>query len=259
MGQIVSIHSYRGGTGKSNLTANLAYLAASAGRRVAVLDTDVQSPGVHMVLGLDRKRLTHSLTDYLFGRCEIEEAAYDLSRDLDLADGTGRLFLLPSSMSVDSILRVVAEGYDAGRLNDHLTQLVDELGIDLLMLDTHPGLNRETMLTTAVSDALIVVVRPDTQDFHGTGVLMEVAGRLGVPRTYMLINKVPSQLDRDDVQQKVEEAFARQVIANLPLSEELMALGSNGLFTRKHPEHVVTAELKRATETLLDGLGTPAP
>ncbi|MCJ7457027.1 MinD/ParA family protein, partial [Candidatus Bathyarchaeota archaeon] len=31
MGSVIAIHSFRGGTGKSNLTANLAYCCASTG------------------------------------------------------------------------------------------------------------------------------------------------------------------------------------------------------------------------------------
>lgn len=37
MAVIVSIHSYRGGMGKSNVTANLATLFARSGKRVAVV------------------------------------------------------------------------------------------------------------------------------------------------------------------------------------------------------------------------------
>ena len=47
MPAIVSIHSYRGGTGKSNVTANLAVSVAMSGKRVGIVDTDIQSPGVH--------------------------------------------------------------------------------------------------------------------------------------------------------------------------------------------------------------------
>lgn len=259
MGHIISVHSYRGGTGKSNLTANFAYLAARRGKRAAVLDTDVQSPGVHMVLGLRKERLAHSLTDYLFGKCELEDAAYDLTRDFDLTESGGALFLLPSSMSVDSILRIAAEGYDAGRLNDHVSRLLVDMKLDLLFLDTHPGLNRETMLTTSISDALIVVVRPDTQDFHGTAVLMEVAGRLRVPRTYMLVNKVPSRLDPEDVKKKVEAAFGHEVIAKLPLSEEMLVLGSSGLFAKARPTDPVSVEMDAVVDRLLEDLSAERP
>jgi MinD-like ATPase involved in chromosome partitioning or flagellar assembly len=36
----ISVHSFRGGTGKSNLTANLAANVALKGHRVGIVDTD---------------------------------------------------------------------------------------------------------------------------------------------------------------------------------------------------------------------------
>jgi septum site-determining protein MinD len=53
--KIVTIHSYRGGTGKSNITANIAVCAHQAGKRVAVLDTDLQSPGIHLLFNFDQE------------------------------------------------------------------------------------------------------------------------------------------------------------------------------------------------------------
>lgn len=254
MGKIVSIHSYRGGTGKSNITANLAWLSACEGRRVAVVDTDLQSPGVHMVLDMPRERITHTLSDYLFGRCEIDEAAYQLTPSLppECRDNGGALYLLPSSMKVESIVRIAAEGYDVGRLNDQFTQLVDELRLDMLLLDTHPGLNRETMLSTAISNVLLLVVRPDAQDFHGTAVLLEVARRLSVPRIHIVGNKVPASLDRDTVRQQIEDAFQRPVLGLLPLSEDFAVLGSRGVFAHKFPDHPVSRELRTVLRGLVD-------
>ncbi len=53
MYKIVSVHSFRGGTGKSNTTANVAAILASLGQRVGVVDTDIQSPGIHVLFGFD--------------------------------------------------------------------------------------------------------------------------------------------------------------------------------------------------------------
>ena len=75
MGKIVSIHSFRGGTGKSNLTANLAAQAALAGYRVAIVDTDIQSPGIHVLFGLNDKNMGRTLNEYLRGDCSIEQVA----------------------------------------------------------------------------------------------------------------------------------------------------------------------------------------
>ena len=83
MAKIISIHSFRGGTGKSNMTANVSALLAAQGLRVAVVDTDVQSPGIHVLLGVNQEKLSYALNDYLWGRCEIKQAAHDVTDSLD--------------------------------------------------------------------------------------------------------------------------------------------------------------------------------
>lgn len=83
MSRIIAIHSFRGGTGKSNTTANVAALLAAEGRRIGVVDTDIQSPGIHVLFGVDQATLDRSLNDYLWGRCRIEEAAHDVTPSLD--------------------------------------------------------------------------------------------------------------------------------------------------------------------------------
>ncbi len=77
--KIISVHSFRGGTGKSNTTANLAALLAAGGRRVGVVDTDIQSPGIHVLFGLKDEKLPRALNDYLWGKCKIEQAAHDVT------------------------------------------------------------------------------------------------------------------------------------------------------------------------------------
>ena len=64
MSKIISVHSFRGGTGKSNTTANIAALLAADGFRVAVVDTDIASPGIHVLFNLDESDMAHSLNDY---------------------------------------------------------------------------------------------------------------------------------------------------------------------------------------------------
>src|SRR5919108_1808558 len=251
MGRIVSIHSYRGGTGKSNISANLAYLAARAGKRVAVLDSDLQAPGVHLLFGFDTDRMPHTLSDFFFNRCGLEEAAYNLKGLAELQNIDGCIFLLPSRMTVDAIMQVVAEGYDVGKLDDQLNKLVDELKLDVLLIDTHPGLNEETLLSIAISDTLIIVLRPDQQDYQGTGVTVEVARKLAVPRLILIVNKVPSVFDIADVKARVERTYHCEVAAVLPHAEEMMALASAGIFALRYPHHPVTAGFKRAVAALV--------
>ena len=180
MSKIFSVHSFRGGTGKSNTTANLATVYAAQGMRVGVVDTDVQSPGIHVLFGMSESKMTHSLNDYLWGKCGITDTAIEVTGNLK-TPVKGKVFLIPSSIKPGEIARVLKEGYDVGLLNDGFQDLLDGLNLDVLMIDTHPGLNEETLLSIAVSDALAIIMRPDQQDYQGTGVTVEIARKLGVP------------------------------------------------------------------------------
>lgn len=250
MSKIVSIHSFRGGTGKSNTTANVSTLAASRGLRVAVVDADIQSPGIHVLFGVDQSSLQHSLNDYLWGRCEIEEAAYDVTPD---PGHSGRVFLIPSSINAADIARVMHDGYDVGLLNDGFRSLIQELSLDALVLDTHPGLNEETLLSIAVSDVLAIVLRPDQQDYEGTHVTVSVARKLKVPRMLLVVNKTPAVFDPAEVKERVERTYECEVAAVLPHSDELMTLSSEGIFSLRYPDHPVTALYRQLGDALLTG------
>ncbi len=65
MSKIVAVHSFRGGTGKSNTTANLAVALAEAGHRVGIVDTDIQSPGIHILFGMREDEQVATLNTYL--------------------------------------------------------------------------------------------------------------------------------------------------------------------------------------------------
>ena len=139
-------------------------LLADQGLRVGIVDTDIQSPGIHVLLGLDPNDMVHTLNDYLWAKCELAEAAHDMTAHLGIK--TGQIFLIPSSMKANDIARILKEGYDVGLLNDGFNDLLDDLDLDVLMIDTHPGLNEETLLSIAISDALVLIMRPDQQDIQ---------------------------------------------------------------------------------------------
>jgi MinD-like ATPase involved in chromosome partitioning or flagellar assembly len=249
--KIVSIHSFRGGTGKSNTVANLAALLAESGKRVGVIDTDILSPGIHVLFALEEGSLRYSLNDYLWGKCEIAQAAIDVTPGLG-EDLPGRVFLIPSSIKAGEIARILREGYDVGLLNDGFRDLVNGLELDLLIIDTHPGLNEETLLSIAISDMLIILLRPDAQDYQGTSVTIEVARKLDVPQLALVVNKTPQVFDPVEVKDRVEGAYRCEVIAVLPHSDEMMTLASSGIFSLRHPDHPLTAQLRTIAGRLQD-------
>ncbi len=238
MSKIVSIHSFRGGTGKSNTTANVSARVAIEGMRVGIMDTDIQSPGIHVLFGMEERTMTNALNDYLWGKCAIEEAAYDVGQQLGVEPD--RAYLIPSSLKAGEIARVLREGYDVGLLNDGIREAVERLNLDYFFIDTHPGLNEETLLSIAISDILIIIMRPDAQDFQGTIVTVDIARKLDVPRLLLVINKVPSRFDLEDTRKRVESTFDVTVATVMPLSEDVAALASEGIFCLRYPDHLIS-------------------
>ncbi|NDJ21798.1 AAA family ATPase [Nostoc sp. B(2019)] len=238
MSKIISVHSFRGGTGKSNITANLAATVARYGHRVGIVDTDIQSPGIHVVFGFDEETMDRSLNDYLWGRCDIEDTAYNVTSALkETAQKNSAIYLIPSSLNLGEITRVLREGYDVGLLHDGFQELLERLNLEYLFIDTHPGLNEETLLSITISDALIIILRPDRQDFQGTAVTVDVARQLEVPELLLVVNKALPNMDFKALQERVEIAYNASVAGVFPLAEELMELASSDIFCLRNPYH----------------------
>ncbi|MCA9937972.1 MAG: MinD/ParA family protein [Anaerolineales bacterium] len=246
---IISLHSFRGGTGKSNVTANTATMLVQQGYRVGVFDTDIQSPGIHVIFNLPEDKVKFTLNDYLWGHCAIEDAAYTV--DLPGATGNGQLYLVPSSIKANDIARVLRDRYDANALNDGFRDLIAALNLDYLLIDTHPGLNEETLLSIAISDILVVVLRPDQQDFQGTHVTVDVARRLKVPDIFLVVNKVPPDYDFEDVKRKVEHAYNAPVATLLPLSLDVAHVASSQVFCLQDPQHAFSRGVRELVGCLV--------
>jgi septum site-determining protein MinD len=56
--------------------------------------------------------------------------------------------------------------------------------------------------------------------------------------------------DPEEVKQRVETAYACEVAAVLPHSDELMALSSAGIFALRSPDHPVTGLLRKIAARL---------
>ena len=249
MSKIISIHSYRGGTGKSNTTANIAATLAAQGLRIGVVDTDIQSPGIYVILGLADMEMGYTLNDYLNDECDIEETAIDITSNLG-ADISGKLFLIPSSPKASDIAQII-KGYDVGVLVDGYERLISTLELDALLIDTHPGLNNETLMSVSVSDALAIILRPDNQDYQGTAVVVNISRRLGIEHLVLVANKIPQALDLAGLKTRIENQYGHQVGAMLPHSDEMMALGSQGVFVLHYPDHPIAASIKELANLLI--------
>ncbi len=85
--------------------------------------------------------------------------------------------------------------------------------VEVLLIDTHPGLNVETFISIAISDALVLIMRPDQQDYLGTAVSVEVARKLDVPKLLLVVNNVAGSFTLADFKKRVEQTYNCDVTA----------------------------------------------
>lgn len=247
MTRIIAVHSFRRGTGKSVMTANLAVIFAAQGLRVCVVDADLVSPVQHLLFGINEERIATTLDDFLLETCEIESAAYDVTTAR--ADA-GCLSLVPASTRAAQIVRVLRSRADLGRLQTGLETLSRARELDVVLIDVAAGLVETSLLFLAASDALALLVRPDQQDYQGTAVTLEVAQRLGLPDVRLLVNDIPAVYDLDEVEARFAATYACPVVTALPHADEMLAVGTSGLFALFHSNHPITARLVAAAGQL---------
>lgn len=247
MSKFISLHSFRRGTGKTSLSANLAVLMAAGGQRVGLVDTDLQSPALHTLFCLGE--LGHTLNDYLWGKCHIEQAALDLTPRLSVVP-PGQLYLVPASPITSGVARVLRDRYDVNLLNDGLEQLAETLKLDVLIADTHAGLSEETLTAIAAADVLLILLRIDQQDYQGTSILVDVARQL-VPKVLLIVNQIPSGYDLAAIQAQMEGTYQCKVAAMLPHTQDVMVLASADLFVLCYPAHVLTDKLAQLASQLV--------
>lgn len=244
MGKTISVHSFRGGTGKSNITANLATLCAMNGARVGVIDTDIQSPGVHVIFGLGNKKLKHTLNDFLYKKCSIDEVAVDLTKNFGIK-GDGKLFLFPAALDANEITKVLREGYEVSTMSEGFSEIMGAKKLDYLFIDTHPGLNEETFLSIALSDILLVILRPDEQDYLGTSVTLEISKKFEIPKIFLIMNKLLPKYKAKEVEKKLSKTFHVPVAGIIYFSEEFADAGSGDVFIVDHPDHAFTKVIEQ--------------
>ncbi|MFD3166974.1 MinD/ParA family protein [Herpetosiphon sp. NSE202] len=248
MPKIISIHSFRPGTGKSQLTANIATILAAAGQRVAIIDSDVSSPSIQAIFGVADSAMTHSLNDFLWGKCGIEATAVELNSSIR-HPLKGQLYLVPFATRNSTI------DYDIRLLSDSFELLINTLGLDVLLIDTQPGVQFAALPSIAFSDIQLLVLQLREQDLQGTGVVIDISEQLGIDEMVLVVNQISEHYNLREVQQKIEQIYQRPVLAALPYAELLAeyqpATDTNAhIFVVDHPDHPISLLLTNVAATL---------
>ena len=178
MSRIVTLYSYRGGTGKSTSAVNLAWLLAERGERVAVVDNDLRSPALHTMLEIPPVDEWTSFTDYLIGRCTLPETTHRVDAEMGVpATLRGRLYAVPACNRAVKMAEIATRGYDVGLLYEAYDSLAADLELDTLVLDTPSGAANETAVALECCDTVLITTRAERIDLvNATKAMDQITG-----------------------------------------------------------------------------------
>ena len=246
--RIITVHSFRRGTGKTTITASLAALLAATGKCVGVIEVGAQLPSLHYAFGLGTYQFEYTLQDYLHNRATITQAAQEIKPFLKAyVSGSIHLALTnnPTSPSASQSPQVDATPSDAiERLGTGFYDLIDVYHLDYLLLDTNSGISDEAILALNLADFALVLLRPDQQDYQGTATAVQLYRQFETLQTLLVLNAIPSSFDLTKTEHQLAVSYQASVGAVLPFVPELSVSDGAASYVLRNTKRPFTNQLQ---------------
>ncbi|MGQ9646416.1 MAG: MinD/ParA family protein [Thermodesulfobacteriota bacterium] len=212
--RVISVTSGKGGVGKTNVVANLAYAFSRMGRKVLVLDADLGLANIDVLLGLTPQ---FTIEHFLRGEKSLSEI---------LTKGPGGMSVLPASSGVYELVNL-NETEKLFLLNE-VDLIADQ--IDLLLIDTGAGISSNVLYFNMAAQESIVIATPEPTSITDAYALIKVLStRFNKKEFMILINLVQNAQEAREVFQKISwaadhflESLSIDYLGFLPYDEKLL-------------------------------------
>ena len=231
MGKIIGVISLKGGVGKTSVVSSLGDAFSYFGKKALLVDGNLSSPnlGLHFNIVNPEK----SLHDILERKARPSDAIHELE-NFDVIPG--------------SLFRKLKEASPL-KLKDRIWYL--KKSYDVVVLDSSPALDDETLGVMLASDEILVVTTPDHPTLSNTIRAVRFARQRGTPITGLVLNKVHGkdfELSIDDIESSVEVP----VLALIPYDINfLRALSDFKAYPSYKPRSKASDEFRRLAALLI--------
>lgn len=242
--RILTFYSYKGGTGRSMLLANIGWLLANEGKRVLMVDWDLEAPGLHRYMApfLTDSQMTGSdgLIDMVLAYAAEAVDPTEANRDPDWIRNTadvldyavsvnwqfekgGTLSLLPAGRQ--------GPGYSTKVNTLNWQNLYDRLGgfkffehlkesmranFDFILIDSRTGVSDTAgICTVQFPDTLVVCFTLNNQSIEGAAAVAQSVIDQKPPNEFQVF-PVPTRLDNSESEKLLRRwKLARDRFENL--------------------------------------------
>ena len=182
--RVIAVTSGKGGVGKTNIVANLAYALTCMRKKVLVFDADLGLGNMDVLLG---KAPRYNISHVIKGEKNIDEIT---------VKGPGGMTILPASSGVQGLTDLTSA--QRTRILSILDTLMED--IDVLLIDTAAGISSNVMYFNVTAQEVIVVVTPEPTSITDAYALMKVMSLKYAEKKFnLLLNMVSGEDEAKDV------------------------------------------------------------
>ena len=171
----VACYSYKGGVGRTKVMVGLGALMAMSGQRVGLVDFDLEASGLATIFNADPSKLGRNELLTILARRDLTllpGSAVDVTPLLHerfgrAPEGNGALKYVPTVSNPELSDLVRFDGETRFVIEDMFTMLIDECGIDQILVDLKPGYSASSGLILPLVHRVVVVARLDSQNIGG--------------------------------------------------------------------------------------------
>lgn len=179
--RIISFYSFKGGMGRTTALAGVALSLALQGKRIIIIDTDVEAPGITSLF-FDDGKVMSGVLDYIIERPLSEN--FNMSRyllkvdDSSLtADLDGEIYLMPAGKVDENYLQKLARIDYQDNRPGYLKRIIEDLfndirntfkSVDYILLDARAGFHdMGGVVTTQLPHGVVLFGNQSVQSWDG--------------------------------------------------------------------------------------------
>ncbi len=241
----IVVFSTKGGTGKTFVSTNLAAGLAAQGKRVALVDLDLQFGDAAIALGLVPQRTIYDLVQ------SYAEFDVTLLEEFMVRHSSG-LSVLPAPLYPDESEKITVE--DVQRVLE-----VIQTGYDYVVIDTPPFFEERILVALDWADNVLLVAGLDIPSVKHLKTVFRTMGLMAYPeeKLFIVMNRADSKVGLDVAE--VERHLGRRVKTTISSSVEVpRALNAGEILILAKPNTKVSHEMSALVKSFISGDG-PAP
>ncbi len=199
MGTSLTIISRKGGVGRTFISINLAIAIATMGKKVLLIDGNIEQPNVGLAMNIDSSEAT--IHHYLAGKKELDEV-------ISKYDGIDVIYGDIEFQSLSDI--------DTEKFNDMIKKLID--GYDVIVIDSPSGSNTIFAPLQSQENALVVVT-PNILSVVDGMRAKNISKKLGSKIVGVVVNNTAQK--KYLTNENIEFALNSKVLVEIPYEEKV--------------------------------------